>query len=79
MHLKRQLSFLRRVKPLLDGKLMLDHAFKFVDTVVFWVGDTNIVSMRAMEKIGGVKRDQVIGRVLGGINYPHIIYEIRKP
>jgi len=60
-------------------KLMLDHAFKFVDTVVFWVGDTNIVSMRAMEKIGGVKRDQMIGRVLGGINYPHIRYEIRKP
>lgn len=59
-------------------KLMLDHAFRFVDTVVFWVGDTNIVSMRAMEKIGGVKRDELIGRVLNGINYPHIIYEIKK-
>jgi N-acetyltransferase len=59
-------------------KLMLDHAFKYVDTVVFWVGDTNIVSMRAMEKIGGVKRDEVIDRVLNGIKYPHIIYEIRK-
>lgn len=59
-------------------KLMLDHAFKFIDTVVFWVGDTNIVSMRAMEKIGGVKRGEVKGRVLNGINYPHIIYEIRK-
>lgn len=60
-------------------KLMLDHAFGFVDTVVFWVGDTNVVSMRAMEKIGGVRRDEVIGRVLNGIDYPHIIYEIRKP
>ena len=59
-------------------KLMLDHAFKFVDTVVFWVGDKNIVSMRAMEKIGGVKRNQMVDRVLGGIRYPHIIYEIRK-
>ena len=59
-------------------KLMLEHAFKFVDAVVFWVGDTNIVSLRAMEKIGGVKRDEVKGRVLNGINYPHIIYEIRK-
>ena len=59
-------------------KLMLDHAFKYVDTVVFWVGDTNIVSMRAMEKIGGVRRDEVIDRVLNGISYPHIIYEIRK-
>ena len=59
-------------------KLMLDHAFRFVDTVVFWVGDTNIVSMRAMEKIGGVKRDEVKDRVLNGTSYPHIIYEIRK-
>jgi hypothetical protein len=25
-----------------------------------------------------VKRDQMIDRVLGGISYPHIIYEIRK-
>lgn len=59
-------------------KLMLDHAFKFVDTVVFWVGDTNIVSMRAMEKIGGVKREKLETRVLNSISYPHIIYEIRK-
>lgn len=59
-------------------KLMLDHAFKFVDTVVFWVGDTNIVSMRAMEKIGGVRREELKVRVLNGISYPHIIYEIRK-
>jgi RimJ/RimL family protein N-acetyltransferase len=57
---------------------MLDHAFKLVDTVVFWVGDTNIVSRRAMEKIGGVTRGEMKGRVLDGINYPHIIYEIRK-
>ncbi len=59
-------------------KLMLDHAFKFVDTVVFWVGDTNIVSMRAMEKIGGVRREELKVRVLNGVSYPHIIYEIRK-
>ena len=59
-------------------KLMLDHAFQFVDTVVFWVGDTNIVSMRAMEKIGGVRREETKERVLNDISYPHIIYEIRK-
>ena len=58
---------------------MLDHAFQFVDTVVFWVGDTNVVSMRAMEKIGGVKRKELKVRVLNGISYPHIIYEIQKP
>ena len=35
---------------------MLDHAFTFVDTVVFWVGEQNWRSQGAMTKIGGVKR-----------------------
>ena len=38
-------------------RLMLDHAFTFVDTVVFWVGEENWRSQGAMTKIGGVKRD----------------------
>lgn len=33
--------------------LMLNHAFKFVDTVKFHVGDTNKRSQKAMAKIGG--------------------------
>ena len=33
--------------------LMLNHAFGFVDTVIFHVGVTNWRSQRAMEKIGG--------------------------
>ncbi len=36
-------------------RLMLDHAFRFVERVVFLVGPTNIRSQRAMEKIGGVR------------------------
>lgn len=32
--------------------LMLDHAFKFVERVVFVVGDTNFRSQKALEKIG---------------------------
>jgi N-acetyltransferase len=35
-------------------RLMLRHAFQFVDSVVFIVGPTNWRSRRAMEKIGGV-------------------------
>lgn len=55
-------------------KLMLDHAFKFVDAVTFEVGEKNLRSRRAMEKIGGV---------LQGIkNYesssPHAVYKITK-
>ena len=35
--------------------LMLQHAFRFVDRVVFLVGPQNLRSQRAMEKIGGVR------------------------
>src|SRR6202012_4723224 len=34
-------------------RLMLDHAFRFVDTVIFRIGETNLRSRRAVEKIGG--------------------------
>jgi N-acetyltransferase len=36
-------------------RLLLRHAFQFVDTVVFLVAKENIRSQRAMEKIGGVR------------------------
>src|SRR5262249_40871147 len=32
--------------------LMLDHAFRFVDRVVFVVGENNLRSQRALQKIG---------------------------
>lgn len=59
-------------------KLMLDHAFTFVDTVVFWVGETNWRSQRAMEKIGGVRREGLQPRHLDGKTYHHVVFEIRK-
>jgi RimJ/RimL family protein N-acetyltransferase len=59
-------------------RLMLDHAFTFVDTVVFWVGETNWRSQRAMEKIGGVRRAGLFPRTLGGVEYRHVMFEIRK-
>ncbi len=36
-------------------RLMLSHAFKFVDNVLFFIGSTNLRSQRAVEKIGGVR------------------------
>jgi RimJ/RimL family protein N-acetyltransferase len=36
-------------------RMMIDHAFKFVDCVVFLVAPTNYRSQRAVEKIGGVR------------------------
>jgi len=36
-------------------KLLLAHAFQFVENVVFFVGETNLRSRKAMEKIGALK------------------------
>jgi len=36
-------------------RLMLGHAFRFVNYVVFLVGPQNVRSQRAVEKIGGVR------------------------
>ncbi len=58
-------------------RLMLAHAFRFVSTVVFWVGETNFRSRRSMEKIGGVLRDGIYSRDVTGDN-SHVVYEIRK-
>ena len=34
---------------------MLNHAFQFVESVVFFVGEDNVRSQRAMEKVGAIK------------------------
>jgi RimJ/RimL family protein N-acetyltransferase len=58
-------------------RLMLDHAFGFVDTVIFWVGETNWRSQGAMTKIGGIKRDGLFTRELSG-DQPYFIFEITR-
>jgi RimJ/RimL family protein N-acetyltransferase len=40
-------------------RLLLAHAFKFVGRVVFYVGENNLRSQRAMEKIGAVRKGMV--------------------
>ena len=59
--------------------LMLAHAFKFVENVMFLVGQTNIRSQRATEKIGGI-RDGLVEKVYG--NRPSSVsvrYVIKRP
>jgi len=45
---------------------MLDHAFSFADTAIFWVGEHNWRSQGAMTKIGGVRREGLLTRELSG-------------
>lgn len=59
-------------------RLLLDHAFKFVQTVVFFVGQNNIRSQTAMEKIGAT-RIGLVTRAYG--NYPpalNVKYAMQK-
>jgi N-acetyltransferase len=58
-------------------RLMLDHAFTFIDTVIFWVGETNWRSQGAMTKIGGVKRSELYTRELSA-DRPFFIFDITK-
>jgi RimJ/RimL family protein N-acetyltransferase len=59
-------------------RLMLDHAFTFADTVIFFVGETNWISQRAMEKIGGVRRAALVPREIGGKAHGNVVFEICK-
>jgi N-acetyltransferase len=59
-------------------KLMLAHAFKFVENVAFFVGEKNFRSQKAMEKIGAI-RSGMVTRAYG--NHPpalNVKYVIRK-
>jgi RimJ/RimL family protein N-acetyltransferase len=59
-------------------RLMLEHAFQFVESVVFLIGPTNFRSQKAVEKIGG----SLIGRrekIINGKPVEQVVYEIRKP
>lgn len=60
-------------------QLMLAHAFEFVENVVFFVGENNIRSKRATEKIGAVKsgtEKKVYGNRPASLN---VRYVIKKP
>src|SRR5437762_6168602 len=48
-------------------RLMLNHAFRFVEKVIFYVGENNVRSQKAMEKIGAI-RNGILRRAYG--NHP---------
>lgn len=60
-------------------RLMLDHAFRFVDRVVFLIGPENWRSRRACEKIGAVYAGTRTKTDRQGKTTESVVYEIRKP
>ena len=59
-------------------KLMLDHAFRFVDRVVFVVGEKNLRSQKALEKIGAksLKKKHLPAR--DGTLAPNLVFVITR-
>lgn len=51
--------------------LMINYAFEHVEGVLFYVGDQNFRSQRAVEKLGA--------RLLKGTDYPHIPRKVSSP
>ncbi len=55
-------------------QLMLEHAFKYANSVIFLVGVHNIRSQRAVEKIGGIR----IGTSPDDTGNESFVYQITK-
>jgi RimJ/RimL family protein N-acetyltransferase len=59
-------------------KLMMDHAFQFVETIFFYAGEHNLRSRKAIEKIGGEFVGKKISKLADGSPNPSVIYRVHK-
>ena len=59
-------------------RLMLAHAFRFVDRVVFRVGADNVISRKAMAKIGGRLTGDSYVEERAGRPVEHVVFEITR-
>ena len=58
--------------------LTIDHAFTFVDTVLFWVDENNKLSQRALEKFGAKRRPNLNERAEADLKVSYMVYGIHK-
>jgi RimJ/RimL family protein N-acetyltransferase len=58
--------------------LMLDHAFNFVDSVIFHIGAVNIRSQKAIEKLGAKKIGEAVVEYYGEAPKLNFTYQIEK-
>ena len=62
-------------------QLMLAHAFKYVENILFFVGENNIRSQRATEKIGAIKSgtsERIYGNRPPSLNVKYVIKRPEK-
>ena len=58
--------------------LMLDHAFRFVERVVFVVGENNLRSQKALEKIGAKFLRKAVLPAADGTLRPNVVFAIAR-
>lgn len=59
-------------------RLMLDHAFGFVDRVVFVIGETNLRSQKAIQKIGARFLKKIERPARDGTMSSHLVFAITR-
>ncbi|GHN01880.1 putative acetyltransferase [Cytophagales bacterium WSM2-2] len=59
-------------------RMLIQHAFQFVDNVLFYIHETNFRSRKAVEKIGGLRITSLDGVVLETRSTASVIYEVNK-
>jgi len=60
-------------------RLMIDHALRFVDRVVFLVGENNLRSQKALEKIGATFERRTDTVLEDGSIRKNVLYVITRP
>ncbi|MDX2173509.1 MAG: GNAT family N-acetyltransferase [Bacteroidota bacterium] len=58
--------------------IMLNHAFKYVNSVLFYIGSNNIRSQKAICKLGAVKIDEKPIEYYSETQKLNFVYEIKK-
>lgn len=58
--------------------LMLQYAFRFVDSVLFHIGANNIRSQKAIKRLGATKIDELEVTYYGEESKLNFVYEIKK-
>lgn len=59
-------------------KLMIEYAFKYFVMVLFYIAATNLRSQKAVEKIGGLRINEIGGKPLARRPEPTVVYAIEK-
>lgn len=59
-------------------RMMLDHAFRFVERVVFHVGKSNVRSRTAVERLGASLKGELVVAYYGEQNNVNVVYELRR-